>query len=81
MCCIDENTARRQENNCKTATVACPGSKSATASLGLGSEKCTGGVLILVDDYPDEEAEFVKFEGPAAEPVPGDGFCNSRDTR
>jgi 26S proteasome regulatory subunit N2 len=65
------------KNNSKTATVAPAGSKSATAALGL-SEKYAGGggILILVDEFPDEEAEFVEFEAPAAEPVPAEGLPN-----
>jgi 26S proteasome regulatory subunit N2 len=59
-------------------TVAPAGSKSATAALGLASEKYAGGggILILVDEFPNEEAEFVEFEAPAIEPVPADVLPN-----
>lgn len=47
------------------------GSKSATAAIGLSSEKYAGGggILILVDKFPDQEAEFIEINPPAA-PVP-----------
>jgi len=32
--------------------------------------------LLLVDEFSDEEAEFVEFEAPAAEPVPAEGLPN-----
>jgi len=46
------------------ATVVPAGSKSATAAIGLSSEKYAGGggILILVDESPDQEAEFIEFE-------------------
>ena len=55
------------------AAVLPAGSKSSTAAIGL-SEKYAGGggILILVDVSPDEEAEFIEFDAPAAEPVPVD---------
>jgi 26S proteasome regulatory subunit N2 len=54
------------------ATVVPAGSKSATAAIGLSSEKYAGGggILILVDESPDQEAEFIEFEAPAAAPAP-----------
>jgi hypothetical protein len=43
-------------------------SQSATAALSLASEKYAGGgILLLVDEFSDEEAEFVEFEALAAE--------------
>ena len=53
------------------ATVAPAGSKSATAALGLVSEKYVGGggILILVDRFPAEDEEFVEFDAPAIELV------------
>jgi 26S proteasome regulatory subunit N2 len=56
------------------AAVLPAGSKSPTAALGLSSEKYAGGggILILVDVSPDQEAEFIEFDAPAAEPVPAD---------
>lgn len=50
------------------------GSKSATAALGMPSERYAGGggILILVDQSPDEEAEFIEFTAPAAVAAPVD---------
>jgi len=41
--------------------------------LGLASEKYAGGggILILADLRPEEEAEFIEFE-PAVEPLPAE---------
>lgn len=61
------------------AAIAPAGSKSPTAAIGLSSEKYAGGggILILVDEFPDQEAEFIEFEAPTAAPVsaevPADG--------
>lgn len=42
------------------------GSKSATAAIGLASEKYAGGggILILANLRPEEESEFIEFEPP-----------------
>lgn len=50
------------------------GSKSATAALGMPSERYAGGggILILVDQSPDEEAEFIEFTAPATVAAPAD---------
>jgi 26S proteasome regulatory subunit N2 len=52
------------------AAVTPAGSKSATALIGLSSAKYAGGggILILVDQFPDEEAEFIEFDAPAVIP-------------
>lgn len=53
------------------AAITAAGSKSATAALGTASEKYAGGggILILVDQTPDEEAEFIEFEAPVIGPA------------
>ncbi|KII93864.1 hypothetical protein PLICRDRAFT_36086 [Plicaturopsis crispa FD-325 SS-3] len=50
--------------------VATPASTS--VALGLGSEKFGGGggILLLVDQRPDEEAEFIEFDQLAPAPPP-----------
>lgn len=50
------------------------GSKSATAALGMPSERYAGGggILILVDQSPDEEAEFIEFTAPVVVATPVD---------
>ena len=52
--------------------IAPAGSKSATAAIGLSSEKYAGGggILILVDGFPDQEAEIIEFEAPDVAPAP-----------
>jgi hypothetical protein len=64
VCAVSAKAPPSVKNN--KVTVAPAGSKSATAALGLASEKYTGGggILILVDEFPNEEVEFVKFEAP-----------------
>jgi 26S proteasome regulatory subunit N2 len=49
-----------------------PAGSSTTSALGLPSEKYAGGggILILVDQTPDEEAEFIEFETAAIVPAP-----------
>jgi 26S proteasome regulatory subunit N2 len=56
------------------SAVAPAGSKSATAAIGLSSEKYAGGggILILVDQSPDQEAEFIEFEPPAIALAPAE---------
>jgi len=63
------------------ATVPPAGSKSATAAIGLSSEKYAGGggILILVDEFPDQEAEFIEFEAPAAAPAPTEAIANDQN--
>ena len=59
------------------ATVTPAGSKSATAALGLASEKYMGGgILIVIDQFPAEDEEFVEFDALAIEPVPEDVLPN-----
>lgn len=62
-------------------TVAPAGSKSATAAIGLSSEKYAGGggILILVDESPDQEAELIEFEAPAVVPVPAEVAANGQN--
>ncbi|TFK41267.1 armadillo-type protein [Crucibulum laeve] len=45
--------------------------KPSTSGVGLGSEKYGGGggILIFVDQHPEEEAEFIEFEAPAVQAV------------
>lgn len=47
---------------------------TATAAIGLASEKYAGGggILILVDQRPDEEAEFIEFQTAAVLPTPSE---------
>lgn len=53
------------------ATVAPAGGKSATAAISLSSEKAGGGgILILVDEFPDQEVDLIEFEAPVAAPAP-----------
>lgn len=75
---VTTKTPPGTKNNSKAAAVPPAGSKSATAALGLASEKYAGGggILILVDEYPDEEAEFVEFEAPAAAGAPTEAVPN-----
>jgi 26S proteasome regulatory subunit N2 len=46
----------------------------------LSSEKYAGGggILILVDESPDQEAEFIEFEAPAV-PVPAEIVTNGQN--
>ena len=48
------------------AIVTPAGSKLATAALGLASEKYMGGgILIVIDQFPAEDEEFVEFDALA----------------
>lgn len=55
-------------------SVAPAGAKSPIAALGLASEKYAGGggILILADLHPEDEAEFIEFDTPAAAPAPAE---------
>jgi len=63
------------------ATVAPAGSKSATSAISLSSEKYAGGggILILVDETPYQEAEFIEFSAPAATPAPSEVVANGQN--
>jgi len=63
------------------AVVAPAGSKSATAAIGLSSEKYAGGggILILVDESPDQDAELIEFEALALAPVPTEVAANGQN--
>lgn len=75
---VSTKTPPGVKNNGKAIGIVPAGSKSATAALGLASEKYAGGggILILVDEFPDEEAEFVEFHAPATDPVPAEVVPN-----
>lgn len=64
-------SAKASSNKGAKAGVAPAGSKSATAAIGLSSEKYAGGggILILTDRFPDQEAEFIEINPPAATEV------------
>jgi 26S proteasome regulatory subunit N2 len=57
------------------AAVTPPGAGIATTALGLASEKYAGGggILILVDQHPEEEAEFIEFQTAVVMPTPEQG--------
>lgn len=61
-------STKAASNKGAKAGVAPAGSKSAIAAIGLSSEKYAGGggILILTDRYPDQEAEFIEINPPAA---------------
>jgi len=56
----------------KTSVTANSSGKSPISALGLASQNYAGGggILILSDLQPDEEAEFVEFETEAVAPPP-----------
>lgn len=64
-------SAKAASNKGIKVGVAPAGSKSATAAIGLSSEKYAGGggILILTDRFPDQEAEFIEINPPAATEV------------
>lgn len=56
----------------RTVTSSKQGRAFASKALGVGSEKYagSGGILILSDLRPDEEAEFIELEAPVLAPPP-----------
>lgn len=54
------------------ATAGHAGGKSAAAALGSRSELYGGGggILVLVDEQPNEDAEYIDFSPPAPTPQP-----------
>lgn len=46
-----------------------PGVRKASSSVASERHAGGGGILMMVDERPDEEAEFISFEPPAATPT------------